>query len=193
METRGSNLQRKGQGSSESREPREQQRIQRTSGNFSPSLWSGHPLDTMMRLSRDMDQLVGSFFGDRFGYPRFNRDQASMGAATELWQPRIDLCQRDDNLLISAELPGVTRDAVRIETTEDGIAISGERREAREEGARGGDYHLSERSFGSFYRAIPLPEGAQAELAKATMRDGVLEITIPCKQTTQRRQIQISD
>jgi HSP20 family protein len=185
MESPGINLSRKGAMPADPRE----QRIQRTSNNFSPLLWNGHPLETMMRLSRDMDQLMGSFFG----FPRFNREQPQGAATTDLWQPRIDVRQEGDKLLISAELPGITRQDVRLETTDDGLAISGERGETREEGGRDRNYHLSERSYGSFYRAIPLPEGAMAEQAKATMRDGVLEITVPYKPATQRRQIPIND
>lgn len=161
-----------------------EQRITRTSGNFTPSLWSGRPFDTMLRLSRDMDQLMDSFFG---------RERSQAGGMPELWQPRVDMRQQGDKLLISAELPGVPRDAVKIECSDEGIAISGERRESREEGGRDQGYHLSERSYGSFYRVIPLPEGAKGEDAKAMMRDGVLEISVPYKQTTQRRQIQITE
>jgi HSP20 family protein len=161
-----------------------EQRITRASGSFTPSLWGGHPFDTMMRLSRDMDQLMDSFFG---------RERSLARAAPELWQPRIDMRQQGEKLLISAELPGVARDAVKIECSDDGIAISGERRESREEGGREQGYHLSERSYGSFYRVIPLPDGAKGEDAKATMRDGVLEISVPYKQTSQRRQIPIAE
>ena len=174
--------------------PAEQdQRITRTSSNFTPLSWTGHPLETMMRLSRDMDQLMDTFFGGRFGFPRFNRDQAVSAGAAELWSPRIDMRQTGDKLMITAELPGVTRSEVQIEATEDGLAISGEHREAREEGGRDRDYHLAERSYGSFYRRIALPEGALTDQAKASMRDGILEITVPCKQTAKRRQIQISE
>jgi HSP20 family protein len=192
MEPNATNQPRKGV-SQPKQEGSREQRITRTSGNFTPSTWGGHPLDTMMRLSREMDQLMDSFFGGRVGFPSFGRDRAASSTAPELWQPRIDMRQQGDNLLISAELPGIARDAVKLETTDDGIAISGERRESREEGGRDESYHLSERSYGSFYRMIPLPDGAQADQAKASMRDGVLEITVPYKQTTQRRQIQISE
>jgi HSP20 family protein len=192
MEPSATNQGRKGV-SQTGQEGQREQRITRTSGNFSPSLWGGHPLDTMMRLSRDMDQLMDSFFGGRTGFPTFGRDRSVGSPAADLWSPRIEVRQQGESLLISAELPGITRDAVKIESTEEGIAISGERRETREEGGGKQDYHLSERSYGSFYRVIPLPDGAQAEQAKASMRDGVLEISVPFKQSTQRRQIQISD
>jgi HSP20 family protein len=169
----------------------EQQRITRTSGNFSPQRWSAHPFDALTRLSRDMDQLMDSFFGGGFS-SRFGGGGAGSGAAT-LWTPRIDMEQQGEELLISAELPGLSREQVQIEATEEGIAISGERREQREEGGRERDYHFSERSYGSFYRSIPLPEGAQVEQAKATMRDGVLEIRVPFKQRQQTRRIEISE
>jgi HSP20 family protein len=158
------------------------------------------PLDTMMRLSREMDQLMDSLFGTRFGFPRLSAGwplerltERSSGsdAMSSLWTPRVDVRQRGDTLVIHAELPGVSKDAVRIETSEDGIAISGERSDTREENRQSGGYQLTERTYGSFYRSIPLPEGAQPDQAKATMREGVLEISVPIQQNPARRQIQI--
>jgi HSP20 family protein len=160
------------------------QRITRTSGNFSPARWSA-PFDTLTRLSRDMDQIMDSFLGRA-------RGGAAAGSATTLWSPRIDMRQEGDALIINADLPGISREQVQIEAADGGIAISGERREQREEGGQG-DYHFSERSYGSFYRTIPLPEGAQVEQAKATMRDGVLEVRVPFQQGQQRRRIEISE
>jgi HSP20 family protein len=149
------------------------------------SLWSGSPFDAMMRLSREMDQLMGSFFGGG----RRGRDNDELSS---LWSPQVDVRRSGDNLIVSAELPGVAKDAIQIEATDDGIAISGERRESREEGGRDRGYHLSERSYGSFYRNIPLPDGAQVEEARANMRDGVLEITVPVRPTQARKRIEIS-
>ena len=168
----------------------------RRGGAQSPSsaFWSGNPLDTMMRLSREMDQLMESFFGSRFTFPsRFAEGAGARSSAAEIWSPRIDVRQQDNALTITAELPGVPRDAIQIEASEDGIAISGERQETRDENDRERGYQLSERSYGSFYRNVPLPEGANVEQAKANMRDGVLEITVPLKPGQGRRQIAISD
>ena len=108
-----------------------------------------------------------------------------------LWAPNVDVRRRGDAVVIHAELPGITKDAVRIEATDQGIAISGERNETREEGGNERGYQLKERSYGSFYREIPLPEGAQVDQAKATMREGVLEITVPLHESQSRRQIRI--
>jgi HSP20 family protein len=110
-------------------------------------------------------------------------------AVPTLWSPQIEVAQRDDAIVIRADLPGVSREDVRIEATDDGVAISGERRSQREEGDQ--RYHFAECTYGSFYRSIPLPEGADIDAAKASMRDGVLEVTIPLEQSRRRRQIQI--
>ena len=118
--------------------------------------------------------------------------RCSRGSGPEIWSPRIDVRQAGDAIRITAELPGIAREAIQIEATSDGIAISGERQQTREEGGTERGYQLSERSYGSFYRNIPLPENANVEEAKANMRDGVLEITVPTKHAQGRRRIEIS-
>jgi HSP20 family protein len=74
------------------------------------------------------------------------------------------------------DLPGLKRDDVKVELTEGLLTISGERKEEKEEKREG--YYRSERSYGSFFRQIPLPEGAKTDTAKAEFNDGVLEITM---------------
>jgi HSP20 family molecular chaperone IbpA len=96
-----------------------------------------------------------------------------------------------ENVVIHADLPGVPRDSIKIECTSDGITLSGQRQETHTEGNREGGYYFSERTYGSFHRHIPLPEGAQTEQAKAAMRDGVLEITVPVSRDHKRRRIEI--
>jgi HSP20 family protein len=156
---------------------------------------SASPFAAMMQLSRDMDRMFESFFGRRLGMPSlfagWPSETFGMGEAAvpTLWSPQIEVAQRDDAIVIRADLPGVSRDDVRIEATDDGVAISGERRSQREEGDQ--RYHFAECTYGSFYRSIPLPEGADIDAAKASMRDGVLEVTIPLEQSRRRRQIQI--
>jgi HSP20 family protein len=94
-------------------------------------------------------------------------------------------------LQVHAELPGIKSDDVKVEIANDALIIQGERRSQHEEGS--GANYRSERRYGSFYREIPLPEGANADQAKAQFRDGVLEISIPVpQQASQRRQIPVS-
>jgi HSP20 family protein len=86
---------------------------------------------------------------------------------------------------VRADLPGLTKDDINIAVADDAITIRGERRQEREESEEG--FYRSERSYGSFYRQIPLPEGVSAEDAEATFRDGVLEITMPAPQRAEQR------
>jgi HSP20 family protein len=153
----------------------------------------------MLQLSREMDRLMDSFFGRRFGsrslFGAWPFESSGAGAldtgVPELWSPRVDVRERDDSICISADLPGVRKEDIRIEATDTGVALSGERQEERQEGDERQGYRLAERSYGSFYREIPLPEGANVDQAKANMREGVLEITIPLQENRRRRRIQI--
>ena len=89
-----------------------------------------------------------------------------------------------------ADLPGLTKDDVRVECTDEALIIEGERRSEHEE--RQGEAFHSERHYGMFRRQIPLPEGAKAEQASANFKDGVLEISMPAPQRqTRGRQIEI--
>ena len=101
--------------------------------------------------------------------------------------------KRDGELVVRADLPGLTKDDVKVEVADGGITIEGERRSQQEE-RREGFYH-SERRYGKFYRRLPLPEGVTAQEANATFRDGVLEITMeaPKQKDSKPRRVPIND
>jgi HSP20 family protein len=147
------------------------------------------PFASLWQISREMDRLMDAFFGGGFaaGRPRGAPGAESQYART-MWSPQIEVRQRDDALVIHADLPGIKQEDIQLEATEEGIAISGERSEQREEGEQG--HRHTERTYGSFYRLIPLPEGARVDGAKASMHNGVLEVTVPLERP-QRRRIQI--
>jgi HSP20 family protein len=137
------------------------------------------PFSMMRRLSEEMDRAFASTFG-------LNREMGQSG----LWSPAIEVRERNGNLEITAELPGMKKEDVKVECTDQGIVLEGERRDEREESE--GGIHRSERSYGHFYRMIPLPEGAETDKAKAEFKDGLLHIRVPVPETKQqRRQIPI--
>jgi HSP20 family protein len=124
---------------------------------------------------------------DRALQPLMSGDDARGNIA---WTPAIEVFESDGKYHVVAELPGLSPNDVRIEVDNDSLILRGERQVERE--ADEGGVQVSERQFGYFYRRIPLPEGADPGQAKATFRDGVLEIVMPApKQQTQKRQIQI--
>jgi len=94
--------------------------------------------------------------------------------------------------VIKADLPGLSKEDVSVELSEDAVTIHGERKTEHKDEREG--YYQSERSYGSFSRVISLPPGAMADQAKATFRDGVLEVTMPSPPAATRgRRLEITD
>jgi HSP20 family protein len=92
------------------------------------------------------------------------------------WSPAVEVRRNDGELIVRTDLPGLKKDDVKVELTDNLLTISGERKEEKEEKREG--YYRSERSYGSFYRQVPLPEGAKTDTATAEFTDGVLQITM---------------
>lgn len=147
----------------------------------------------MRRFSEEMDRLFGDFsFGGSLasGFGREFTRLADLEGS--MWLPQVESFERDGKLVVRADLPGLNKDDINVEITDDAIKIRGERRQEEEENEKG--YYRSERSYGSFYREIPLPSGANAEDAGATFRNGVLEVTIPAPARQGRsRRIEIGE
>ena len=152
-----------------------------------------NPFGMMRRFSKDMERLFDDFEGFRVpGF--FNREFFPF--RTELkefdWMPRIEVLKSNGDLMVKAELPGLTRDDVKVELTDQALTISGERKEEKEEKREG--FYRSERNYGRFYRQVPLPEGAKTDKATAVFTHGVLEVKIPvAKMESQARKLEISE
>jgi HSP20 family protein len=101
------------------------------------------------------------------------------------WTPAIEAFQRGSEFVVRADVPGLSRDDLTVEVGDDALTIRGERKYDHEEEREG--VYRSERSYGSFYRVVPLPEGAMGESAKANFKDGVLEVVIPAPSQEVRR------
>jgi HSP20 family protein len=153
---------------------------------YTPSVWSGSPFSFMRRFSEEMDRLFGDFgFGrDWLGAP-LGRALGRGALEQSIWSPQVELFEREGKLIVLADLPGMTKDNVDVEITNDSIVVHGERQQEREENEEG--YYRTERSYGSFYRSIPLPDGVNADEAKATFNNGVLEITMPAPARAEQR------
>jgi HSP20 family protein len=151
--------------------------------------WSGDvsPFRALQRMADDMDRMFGEFgLGRRWTRP-FSREWG-----TEMWAaPEVEVFQKNNELTIRADLPGLKQEDVKVDITDDEICIQGERKHEREEEREG--YYRSERGYGSFCRTIPLPEGAITEQAKANFKDGVLEITLPAPPTRKGRRLEITE
>ncbi|RPI52281.1 MAG: Hsp20/alpha crystallin family protein [Acidobacteria bacterium] len=155
----------------------------------------GEPFRMLERFADEMDHLFDEFglgrgwFGPRLGFgltrPLLRR--------AEGWLPSIEVLQRNNQLVIRADLPGIAKDDIKLEITEDAVTIQGERRQEHEEEKAG--VYRSERSYGSFCRVVALPQGAMTDQAKASFKDGVLEITMPAppEAVTRGRKLEITE
>ena len=140
------------------------------------------PFAFMKRFSEEMDNLFEDF---GLGRGWLAPITGAADLAPGLWSPPVEMFERDNELVLRADLPGLTKDDVQVELSENGITIEGERKNEQEEKREG--YYRSERSYGKFYRHLPVPDGVNPEDAKATFRDGVLEVTMPAPKHAERK------
>ena len=146
------------------------QGLSRRSGGL--PLYGLGPFSLIRRMTEDMDRLFENFAMGRglgIGTP------SSMDRDT--WLPQVETFRRGEKLVVRADLPGMKKEDVNVEVNDGVLTISGERCDEREDTRD--DFYRSERSYGQFYRAIPLPDNANTEQCDATFKDGVLEVNVP--------------
>ena len=105
------------------------------------------------------------------------------------FSPAIDVAVEKDNVIVNADLPGLTRDDVTVTLQDNYLTIRGERKHATEQTEA--NYFLSERMFGSFTRTIELPMAVNASKIEARFKDGVLQVTLPKTEDAKPKQIEV--
>ena len=103
--------------------------------------------------------------------------------------PKVDVIDRDNEIVVKAEIPGVRKEDIRVSLTGNVMTIKGETK--REEKEEKGDYYRCEISRGEFSRMLTLPAEVDESKAKAELHDGVLEITLPKAETARKRDIKV--
>ena len=109
--------------------------------------------------------------------------------ASGQWAPRVDIRETDEALLVQAELPGIDKKDVKLEVRDGVLTLSGERR--YEKDVKEENVHRIERSYGSFARSFSLPTNVDAEKVEAHMKDGVLEVRLPKRESAKPKAIAI--
>ncbi len=128
-------------------------------------LWIS-PFPFMRRLTEEMDRAFG-----------LDPLLGVAGAPKPTWAPPIEVFERDHMFVVRAELPGLAKEDVKVTLTHEALTIEGERKVEKEEKTE--NFYRTERSYGGFRRCIALPDHVKAEAAKATFKNGVLEIEMP--------------
>jgi HSP20 family protein len=156
-----------------------------TRGSFSPFAIMRQGVDEMERWFSEM--------GRGWSSPR--RMMSPMGEMAQQpgdWAPAIEAFQRGNEFIVRAEVPGMNRQDLTVEIGDDALTIRGERRHERDDERDG--MFWSERSYGSFTRVVPLPPGTITDSAKASFRNGILEVVMqaPSSEARRGRRIDIS-
>ena len=138
----------------------------------------------------EMDRLFDNFINRRWMSP-LRWEMPSMGdfALAEMKAPRVDVIDRDNEVVVRAETAGVKKDDLDVSIGENSVTIKG--KTGHEEREEKGNYFRSEISRGSFSRTVALPAGVDTDKARAVFNDGILELTIPKAEKSKRKNVEI--
>jgi len=128
----------------------------------------------------DLQNDLGRLFDLNFG---------RLASPVTSWAPALDLYEEKDDVVVKAELPGMEEKEVEISFERDTLTIRGEKKQEQE--VKEDNYYHLERSYGKFQRSVVIPSHVDANAAKATFKNGVLEIRLPKKEEVKPRQIRI--
>lgn len=138
------------------------------------------PVRDLLTLQERMNRMLDS------SYRGTDEDWALGGS----WAPAVDIYEKDGNIVLKAELPGVDPKDVDVRVENNLLTLRGERKFDTE--VKRDNYHRVERSYGSFSRSFTLPNVVDTQNIKAEYRDGVLHMTLPKREEAKPRQIQIN-
>jgi len=141
-------------------------------------------------LSEDIDRLFGGFFGQMRWPERWTLPRGFL--ETTSW-PEVEVRHAGDKFVVQVDVPGLKKEDLNVEVRDNELCISGERKSEFEQAE--GAYYRTERTYGSFCRVIPLPEGAHPDTASASFDNGVLKIEMeaPGGAQTEARRIEIRE
>jgi len=145
------------------------------------------PFTEMARWEREMEHIFEDLFGGRL---RPLRDERWWpGKILGIREPAVDLYEEKDEIVAKAELPGMTKDDIEVNITDNLLTIKGEKKQ--EEEVKEKDYYRSERSYGAFARRVALPTEVNVEKIRASFKNGVLEIHLPKSEEAKKKEIKV--
>ncbi len=129
-------------------------------------------------LQKEINRIFDNFLSE-LGSDRFFKE------TVETFMPNVDVKEKDKEILVTAELPGMDAEDIEINVSDDVLTLRGEKKEEKEE--KEGDYYRRECSYGSFHRDIPLPVEVDTDKVEAEFKRGVLKIKLPKKPESERK------
>lgn len=139
-----------------------------------------------LRELAQMQDRINRIFGDAYTR-RYDDDVMQRGD----WAPPVDIFENDhQEIVLRAELPGVSKEDIDIRVENNTLTLRGERKRASE--IRNEQYHRVERAYGAFSRSFSLPSRINTERVKADFKDGLLTITLPIRDEAKPKQIEVA-
>jgi len=138
------------------------------------------PFREVSRLRSEMDRLWDEYFG---------AGRRAFRPMEEAWLPAVDVSETGDKITVKAEIPGMEAKDIDISMVGDTLVIKGEKKAEKEE--KDENYHMVERSYGSFSRSMKLPATVDPDKVDASYKNGVLTIVLPKKEEVKPKPIEI--
>lgn len=152
------------------------------------ALVPSRPPELLARWERDMERMVEDFW--RRPFPTLGGMERWWPSRAVLLQaPVLDVYEEKDEVVVKAELPGLSKDEIEVNLTGSMLTLKGEKK--KEEEIKEKDYYRSERSYGAFTRSVELPSEVKTDQVRATFKDGVLEIRAPKTEEAKKKSVSV--
>ena len=144
-----------------------------------------NPARELLNVEREFNKLFNTF-NSRFGF-----DDSSMNEDLEnaVWSPLTDISENKDQYILKLDLPGVSKENLKLNFHDGELIISGERKQEKED--KDSKYHRIERTYGKYFRSFTLPQTIQADKINAEFKDGQLTITVPKSEEAKPKELEI--
>ncbi len=143
-----------------------------------------NPYRNMWHINHELENIL-----EDFAWPFSLRRHGEEEGGDSPWLPAVDLSETKEGYVIKAELPGVSKEDVKVTVAEDVLTIAGEKKTEQE--TKNENLHRSERTYGSFSRSFRLPGPVNSDKIHAEYRNGVLTLNVPKAESAKPREIQI--
>ena len=144
-----------------------------------------NPSRELLNVEREFNKLFNTF-NRRYGFDDSSTNEELENA---VWSPLTDISENKDQYILKMDLPGVSKENLKLSFHDGELIISGERKQEKEE--KDSKYHRIERTYGKYYRSFTLPQTIQADKINAEFKDGQLTITVPKSEEAKPKELEI--
>ncbi len=156
------------------------------------ALERARPAATLLTPFEEMEQMMERMFESFFPRGFLRPLRAELPSLPEVRVPRVDIIDQENEVVVRAEMPGVSKEDVEVTVSDNVLTIRGKTKKEEEEEKKG-EYYRKEISYGEFVRNIALPVEVEGDKAKAKLKEGVLEVVLPKAESAKRKAIPVEE